>query len=212
MKSGFTLIEMVVVMGVLSVVGLSVLTIFGRTLQGGSKAQTVEIIKQNGLAILDAIDKTARNAEGIVCPSRNDLCLTNPPCQTLAVRKEDGSYIRYRFATPAPSASPVANGTIKQDSPSPQLLPSTTPPRNETDPEFAIRICDAAIPMPADAVNLTDTNLITGVSLENGSFTKDRSAGFKDQVTIKFDLKPGVSSAQLNQTQAQTFQTTINLR
>ena len=57
-------------------------------------------------------------------------------------------------------------------------------------------------------------NFQSGVSVENGLFSRDKSAGFMDQVTIKFDLKPGLGASQAvaGQIDPVSFQTTIQLR
>ncbi len=67
--------------------------------------------------------------------------------------------------------------------------------------------------MPTPVI-LTDTKSQTGISVESGLFTRDRSAGFKDQVTIKFIVKPGVQApaAVAGQIDPVTFQTTVELR
>ena len=210
MKKGFTLIEMVVVMAVLSLVGLVVLTIFGRTIQGSGKAQIVEIMKQNGSGALDQMDKTIRNAEGVACPGKTATCsLPGAACKNLIIRKEDGVYVRYRFVDPVSSTS---NGSIKQDNPGKATLAGSSPPREETDAEFINRACDVSDPLSSSAITLTDTNIESGVSVENATFSRNILAGFSDEVTIQFDLKAGVASAQVNQTPAQNFKTTIKLR
>lgn len=213
-SKGFTLVEMLVVIAVLSLFGILILTIFTRTLKGGNKAQIIGTMKQNGQAVLEQMDKTVRNSDNVVCPTPTDTCVTNPltspPCITLMMVK-DGIYTRYRFIPP--SASPKANGLIQRDNPSKQPIAETNPPREETDTEFVNRVCTVNNQM-SDPIILTDTNLQTGVSVENGSFSRDRSAGFRDQVTIKFDVAPAVEASQAirGQIDAIRFQTTVQLR
>ncbi|MBI4038611.1 type II secretion system protein [Candidatus Daviesbacteria bacterium] len=202
-KKGFTLIEILVVMMVLSLIGVLILIIFTRTLRGSNKSQIITFIKQNGQSVLENFDKNVRNSDGVICPA-----ITAPNPSTLVIKK-GGIYIRYRFVVPAPPANPIANGRIQQDNPVKQINVQTG--KEETDPEFANRIC--LDPMP-DPVVITDTNTKTGVSVENGSFTRNRSAGFADLVTIQFDLKPGVSAreAATGSIDPVNFTTTIQLR
>lgn len=193
-RSGFTLVEMLVVIAVLSIFGLLILTIFTRSLRGGNKAQIIGIIKQNGQAVLEQMDKTIRNSDNVVCPS-NDT-----PSTTLIVVQK-GVYTRYRFT----------NDWIQLDNPSKTTDIDTG--QEETDTKFKNRVCTVNNQMLQPTI-LTDTNLQTGVSVENGSFIRDKSAGFRDQVTIKFDLKPGVKAPEVirGQIDAVNFQTTVQLR
>lgn len=208
-KNAFTLVEMLVVIALLSIFGILILTIFTRSLRGGNKSQIIGIIKQNGQSVLEQMDKTIRNADNVVCLS-ND----NPSTTLIVVQK--GIYTRYRFILPSPPppAVPTVNGLIQQDNPSKQPVAGSNPPREETDSELKNRICAVANQMSQPPTILTDTNPTTGVSVENGSFTPDKSAGFRDQITIKFNLNPGVEAPEVirGQIDAVSFQTTIQLR
>ena len=198
-KNGFTLVEMLVVISILSLVGVLILTIFTRTLKGSNKSQIIGVIKQNGQSVLENMDKTVRSADNVVCVS-------TPSSKSLVVVKS-GIYTRYRFIT-----SSGVNGLIQQDSPVKQIDPDTQ--KEETDPQFVNRVCADSDPLLSVPVILTDTNPKSGVSLENGLFSRDKSAGFRDTVRIKFDLKPGVSAPSVvaGQIDPVTFQTTIQLR
>lgn len=190
---GFTLVEMLVVVTVLSLLGVLILTIFTRSLRGSNKSQVISQIKQNGQAVLEMMDKNIRGADNVVCVSS--------PLPTSLVVVKNGIYLRYRFI----SSSPTANGSIQQDN------PGRGPA--ETDTDFVNRVCPTADPM-VNPVILTDTNPLSGISVENGSFSQDKSAGFKDQVTVKFDLKAGISQplAIAGQIDSVNFQTTVQLR
>ena len=205
---GFTLVEILVVISLLSVFGILILTIFTRTLKGGNKSQIIGIIKQNGQSVLDSMDKTIRNSDGVVCPVVIPPATIAPSAQIVVVK--NGTFTRFRFIAPV---STTANGLIQQDNPVKTNVAGSNPLREETDAEFRNRVCNISDTMPQAAI-LTDTNLQAGVSVENGQFTRDRAAGFKDQVTIKFDLKPGLGVPQsaAGQIDAVSFQTTIQLR
>jgi len=197
-KKGFTLVEILVVIAILSVLGVLILTIFTRTLRGSNKSQIIGKIKQNGQSVLEQMDKTVRNSDKVVCVISSNLVVV-----------KNGIYTRYRFIPPTSSA----NGLIQQDNPAKQNVQDSNPPSEETDSEFKNRVCTIDDSM-SEALIITDTNLQTGVSVENGLFTRDRSAGFLDQVTISFVLKPAVdvSQAVAGQIDPVSFQTTIQLR
>lgn len=197
-KKGFTLIEMLVVISVLSVVGVLLLTIFTRTLKSGNKTQIIQAMKQNGQAVMDSMDKTVRNSDRVVCPADTG--------DTLAVVK-NGLYTKYRFSPPTTST----NGYIQQES---FNLPSTPPAGSDPNlyiRDFEVTLCTDPMQSPQ---TITDTNLQTGVSVFNGLFTRLKSAGFKDQVTIKFDIRYGVGAPQAvtGQVDPVSFQTSIQLR
>lgn len=195
-KYGFTLIEVLVVIGVLSLIAVLILTIFSRSLRGNNKAQILSAIKQNGQSVLENIDKTIRGSDNVVCPATSG--------STLVVRS-GGIYTRYRFTD---------DGKIKQDNPVKQDVENSDPPRQETDAELVNRVCTFDILMPPEAVILTDTNTKTGVLVENGLFERNKSAGFSDQLKVKFDLSPGEGApeAVAGQIDAVSFETTIQLR
>lgn len=198
-KFGFTLIEVLVVIGVLSVIAVLILTIFSRSLRGNNKAQILSVIKQNGQSVLENIDKTIRGSDNVVCPAEK---FSDP--KTLVVRSE-GIYTRYRFTD---------DGKIKQDNPVKQPLENSDSPRQETEAELVNRVCTLGSIMSDNSVILTDTNTKTGVLVEDGSFTRNKLDGFSDQMKVKFDLKPGdgAPEAVAGQIDAIHFETTIQLR
>ncbi len=211
MKSnGFTMIEILVVMAIMAIVGTIMVAIFSNTLKGSNKSQILAVIKQNGQAVLDNLDKTVRSADNVVCRSNDG--------NTLVVVK-NGGYTRFRLLRPnnADSAKGTCNslnGCIQQDFP----VQPATPPKNDT-VVFVNGLCTD--PMGSDSLTpqtLTDTNSQTGVSARNtgsGSmFTVTKQAGSKDNITIKFELAPavGIPAASASQIDPVAFQTTIQLR
>lgn len=209
MKSGFTLVELLVVIAVLSLLGVLVLTIFTSSLRGSNKSQILLSIKQNGQSVLETMDKTIRNADNVVCPSIIPPATSASSNNLVIVSK--GTYTRYRFMSP----TAADNGLIKRDNPTKQIDPDTQ--KEETDPKFVLRVCNPNDPMSSPVI-LTDTKPDSGVSIEpNPSqdlFKRNRSFGFKDQVTIKFVVNPGVRAPAVvtGQIDPVTFQTTIQLR
>lgn len=226
MKKGFTLLELLVVLGILSLVGVLVAVIFTRALRGTNKSELVGKIKQNGQSVLETMTSVVRNADNVVCPVFPSVTSPTPPITSITATNlvvfSKGIYTRYRFIPPNNTNTAIgdcksANGCILQDNPTKQNDPDT-PGKEETDPKFVTNICLAGSLMPRQAgqtVNtLTDTNPQTGVSVTNLTVTRDKPAGSKDRVTVNFDLKPGVLSPAVlsGQIDAVNFTTTVSLR
>lgn len=199
---GLTLVELLVVISVLSLMGGLFLTIFTRTLRGNNKSQIIGVIKQNGQSVLEVIDKTIRNSENVVCVS-------TPGSSSLIV-VQNGIYTRYRFIPQT-----TVNGLIQQDNPIKQTDQATG--TEETETAFVNRVCSDSDPMTGPVI-LTDTSLQNGTSVISDNnlpfFVRDKLSGFKDSVTIRFALKPGVAAPQsvAGQIDPVAFGTTIQLR
>lgn len=203
MNRGFTLVEILVVIAVIAIIGTIMVAIFANTLRGSNKAQVLSVIKQNGQAVLENMDKTVRGADDVICPAR-----TTPTSTNLVVIR-DGIYTRYRFIAP----TATDNGLIQQDNPVKQIIQGSNPPTLESDNTFLTRICNPNDPVAVPDI-LTDTNTQIGVSVANGLFTRSYQPGFKDIVTVEFTLGPGVKapSTIAGQIDPAIFQTTVQLR
>jgi len=178
-RNGFTLVEIIVVLAIMAILGLVLTQIFYSTLRGGSKAQVLSVVKQNGQSAVEAMDKTIRSADKVVnlCPSPFGAhgasvetgldCTTN--CGAIVILKNK-VYTRFLYV-PADS-SDTNNGYIVMDT-------LTSPPEclNST--------------FGSNLSVLTDKDSKTGVSIESGIFSLNRLAGTEDVVTISFSVKPG---------------------
>lgn len=105
-KNAFTLVEMLIVLGILSILSVIFVEIFFRTLRGGNEAQILGVMKQNGQAALETMDKIIRNSDEVICPPANSSG------DTIVIQKNAG-FFRFRFVPP--TTTPPANGFIAQD-------------------------------------------------------------------------------------------------
>lgn len=206
MNKGFTLVEILVVIAIVAIIGLIMIAIFTNTLRGSNKSEILSAIKQNGQAVLDNIDKNVRESDNVICPA------PNLSSDTLVVVK-NGTYTRFNFVRP----TTAANGFIQQDN-----FVQPTSGYGADIKQFSIDICRTDIYSLVAPAILTDQTPQTGVSVDyidanysaNPIFARNKPAGFKDQVTIKFSLKPGVSAPSIiaGQIDPVSFQTSIGLR
>lgn len=68
-KQGFTLIELLLYVAIAGVIMLAISVLLGMLLQSRIKNQTVAEVEQQGLAVMQLITQTARNAEAITSPA-----------------------------------------------------------------------------------------------------------------------------------------------
>lgn len=214
--NGFTLAEILVTIGVASVILLILTEIFFSSLRGGTKSQLLTILDQTGKSILDNMDKNIRNSELVMCPQFTD----NPSMaigNSLVIFR-NGEYIRYRYIEGDENFA----GSIKRDIP----VPNGTDEQQNPD-VFARTVCDSELTDYIDSLivltdnNLrtTDNKLRTGVEVfppDGGAvFTRTKALGSnKDSVSVKFKLAP-VNQAGLKipgQIDPVLFSTTIELR
>lgn len=195
-KFGFTLIEMLVVIAVLSVMGAVLTEVFVRSSRANAKSQVVAIIKQNGQAALETMDKTTRNATQVLCPDASDTASDTLVVSKINELTQVKEYFRYRYA----AGNATTNGKITQDNPTTFNAPAD---------------CSAAQTSPT---NLTDTNPQTGVSISVPGlglpFIRNKSAGYKDTIIINFTagravLSPAAIAGQIDPVE---FKTTVVLR
>ena len=69
---GFTLVETMVVVALLSVVGVMAVEIFFTSLRGGTKAETLKEVKQNGDYAISVMERMIRNAQEVTSPNPTD--------------------------------------------------------------------------------------------------------------------------------------------
>ncbi len=67
MSKGFTLIELVVVLGIMAILGTIMTNFLVQTVRGENKSKLVNQVKQNGQVVLDTISSQIRNSEQVIC-------------------------------------------------------------------------------------------------------------------------------------------------
>lgn len=175
-KKGFSLIEVVIAITILGVIGAFVGSILTTAFKGSNKSALLGDIKQNGQTALGLIDRTIRNSDTVIYPDQ-----TSTNSHTLTISTSEGKIIRFTFCL-APTKN--FNGRIVEDFPLPD-----TPVSN-----LAIECNSLNNSIFRRPTTLTDDS-INGVSVINGGFAVNKNPGFKDVVTVQFDLGPPIGKS-----------------
>lgn len=186
-KRGFTLVEILVVISILTVMGVILTEIFFRSIRGSAKAEMTSRIKQNGQTALETIDKTLRSADGIICTNTDS---------SVVLFVKSGVYTRYTYNV----ATPTINGSLSTDYPNSGDCAAPTVSQTY--------LTDVGSNDPKTGVSVSAT------AGTNGVFTRAKQAGVKDIITISFDIGVpiGLPAYLKQQIDPSSFQTTVGLR
>lgn len=200
--AGFSLVEVLVSITILTILGVGISAIVNRSFRGNTKTELIGNVKQNGQSALAIIEKDIRESDTVVCPSSgtaNVLALLS---------KSAGKYIRISMM---PETS--QNGALYREELVFQSAPATIS-----------SLCDLnsyPLNFQNSQISLLDTGSKTAVSLKNLSgngFTVTKNSGFKDTVKVQFDLGPTLNSGNSFEnslggaTNSINFVTTVQIR
>lgn len=87
-KRGFTLLELLAVVGILSFILIAVTQLLGSTLAGSGKSNSLQLVKQNGQFALSTMARLTRLAKSVGCGAGSELQL---------VVSEGGADVTYEF-------------------------------------------------------------------------------------------------------------------
>ncbi|MBI2593425.1 prepilin-type N-terminal cleavage/methylation domain-containing protein [Candidatus Daviesbacteria bacterium] len=163
---GFSLIEVILAIGILSVIGVISSNLLTRTYRTSSDADFLSRLKQNGAVASDILGEAIRMADSVVCyePANNS--------KVIIIRNLIGKYVRYRFVEPG--------GYIAK--------------KEDIVPRDLSTFCQEDINTSGEAP-ITDRDPSSGVSITNGKFNYVPGVGGKDTVTIKFDVGPPLNQS-----------------
>jgi prepilin-type N-terminal cleavage/methylation domain-containing protein len=83
-KSGFTLIEIMVVVGILGIIAVLGSGAFFSILRGSTKTKTLQMVKQNGDYAISVMERMIRNARVLINPT------TNSTVSSITIKNPDG--------------------------------------------------------------------------------------------------------------------------
>lgn len=201
-KTGFSLIEVLVTITILTIVGVAISTIVTRSFQSNTKTELIGNVKQNGQGVLAIMEKDIRESDTVVCP------LSGTSTVITLLTKTDGKYIRFTMETEGGSN----NGAIYREEFIFQVLPTTA--------DQLCNLSSVALNYQGTQISLIDSISKSAISLKNISgtgFTVVKNPGFKDTVKVQFDLGPKVGSPtnfedSLGGSNSINFQTTVQIR
>ena len=87
-RSGFTLIEIIVVVGILGIIMIMGSNLFFSILRGSTKTKILQLVKQNGDYAISVMERMIRNARS-VNGGGNSITITNPDGRTTAFSCSD---------------------------------------------------------------------------------------------------------------------------
>lgn len=191
---GFTLIEMVVVTGIVATLGLIFTMVLVQTLRGENKVKTIDQVKQTGQIVLDQMANEIRQSDKVICASQTTDS-RGLYADTIILYKQ-GQYIRFRLDPPVtPPSSPTSNGYIARDIIHPGDYQAITDQTCNT-PDLLTRADN-------ELTYLTNKDdKIKGISIDydglpsNEAFVWTPKYGYNDIVTIRFRATAGVDAGQ----------------
>jgi prepilin-type N-terminal cleavage/methylation domain-containing protein len=192
-RFGFTLIEFLVVLGVLAVAVGSALLFLTSILRGTNQANVTAEVKQNGQAVLDSLDAQIRNAKDVQCIDSGGAVVD---CSSASASSK---YIGLLM----PSGNPLHIKCFSDSTP-------------KTVNGWIGTAVATTVPTDASFTPVTGQDLVSGVDINNCNFVVSPStAGTLNPavVSLSFVVNQGINAPSRQDFQANVqFQTTISLR
>lgn len=193
-RFGFTLVELLVVIGIMAIIGGIATDLFVSIFKGANKANVINEVKQNGNLALDIMERSIRNAKTARIGGPDSF----PDSQFLILQDINDNYIQFHIINPTP-----------------------TPPKNGKVTIATGVTLDADNKLPSSSEKeITNTDPIGGISILSGSFSvvcPTPPANSPAYVSIDFRAAQGQGAPSrqdyiIGGASGLTFQTTVSLR
>lgn len=102
-KSGFTLLELLMVVALIGLILVAITQILGATLAGSNKSQGLQVVKQNGQFAISTMSRLLRQSSSVMTCGNGMLEFIVP---------ESGTNTTYRFDVNSNRLRKTVNGTI----------------------------------------------------------------------------------------------------
>jgi len=106
---GFTLVEILVVVGILGIIAVVASTIFFTTLRSSGKTKVLTTVKQNGDYALSVMERLIRDSEEVITNSDNKVCESG--MKEIKLKRIDGTMVEFACLEEG-----TANGRIASNS------------------------------------------------------------------------------------------------
>lgn len=160
MKRGFTLLELLAVVGILSFILIAATQLLGSTLAGSGKSNSLQIVKQNGQFALSTMSRLVRLSKSVTVCAGSDLQF---------IVSESGADVSYRFDLSGTRLRKTRAGQV-----------SWVTENNAQVNSFSCTLTPGSASNPA-VVNLNLTIGKSGLSVENSVVNTD----FKTTVSLR---------------------------
>ena len=114
-SKGFTLIEILVVIGLLGIIVAVGSNMFFTTLKSSTKSKILTVVKQNGDYALTIMERLIRDSEKVIVNSDGVLCEAG--MNKLKVKRLDGSEIEFTCEGEGTAGSLIASNSARLTSP-----------------------------------------------------------------------------------------------
>ncbi|MBI4037372.1 type II secretion system protein [Candidatus Daviesbacteria bacterium] len=191
-KSGFTLVELIIVIGITTLLGVILTNTLTQALRGQAKVKIINQVKENGQVVLEQLSNEIKQAEKVICVGRKDGSTQDDTIVTFKA----GIYSRFRLSPPTGSA----NGYFERNN-----FTGDNIPDGSTMPD----LCSAATTFGTSAYSITDSDSVNGVSIrfdldnvgaQKPVFTRSSQSGYNDTITIRFRAFQAIKVGQTYET------------
>jgi len=110
-QRGFTLIEILVVVGLLAIIAVIGSSMFFTTLRSSGKGKTLTTVKQNGDYALSTIERLIRDSEEIIANSDGDICESG--MNKIKTKRLDGSEVEFECLDEGETISYIASNSAR---------------------------------------------------------------------------------------------------
>jgi len=103
-KNGFTLIEIMIVVGILGIIAVVGSGAFFSILRGSTKTKTLQMVKQNGDYALSVMERMIRNARELADPSESSIV------SSITIKNPDGGITTFSCESDSEPPTIASNG------------------------------------------------------------------------------------------------------
>jgi len=109
--AGFTLVEILVVVGILGIIAVVASTIFFTTIRSSSKTKTLTKVKENGDYALSVMERLIRDSEEVITNSDNQTCQAG--MNKIKLLRLDGTTVEFACVNKGTADGQIASNSAR---------------------------------------------------------------------------------------------------